>query len=266
MPPSEIDHPLVYRIGNFGKNHDPIAYESLSSRAWTLQERLLSPRVLHFERQQMYWECKKCFMSEDGTRFDPATFSLDTIIKAQAVNPYDNIQTTYRSFVPEAPSVAGGQGRFKGWFKVVSDYSKRRLTYLDDKLPALSGLANIIASSTRDTYLCGLWQRHIYQDLYWKMNRSEMVETEIALWDLRMEPSQDVNTIGQEGCEITERNNTRPLEIKQFPKRAPSWSWASMDGPVSFEEIQGDRITARLLNHEVKPWARIYTAVSRLDS
>jgi hypothetical protein len=86
MPPSEIDAPTVYRIGNFGRKYDPLEFESLSSRAWTLQERLLSPRVLHFTKEQMYWECKRCFMSEDGTRFDPTTFSLDAVIRTHGVN------------------------------------------------------------------------------------------------------------------------------------------------------------------------------------
>lgn len=29
----------------------------LSSRAWAFQERLLSPRVVHFGEDEMYWEC-----------------------------------------------------------------------------------------------------------------------------------------------------------------------------------------------------------------
>ncbi|KAK1952002.1 HET-domain-containing protein, partial [Colletotrichum sublineola] len=36
----------------------------LNKRAWCMQERLLAPRVLHFGRQQMFWECDSCFTTE----------------------------------------------------------------------------------------------------------------------------------------------------------------------------------------------------------
>ena len=37
---------------------------SLSTRAWTFQERLLSRRVLHMRKQLMYWEYSECSASE----------------------------------------------------------------------------------------------------------------------------------------------------------------------------------------------------------
>ncbi|KAL2054050.1 hypothetical protein ABVK25_005589 [Lepraria finkii] len=37
---------------------------SLSKRAWTFQERLLSRRVLHMGKQLMPWECYECSASE----------------------------------------------------------------------------------------------------------------------------------------------------------------------------------------------------------
>ena len=253
MPPSEIDAPTVYRVGNFGRKYDPLAFESLSSRAWTLQERLLSPRVLHFTKEQMYWECKRCFMSEDGTRFDPTTFSLDAVIHTHDLNqaPEDQL---YWSFVPEANLPTEESGRFKGgWLSIVPDFSKRRLTDPNDKLPALSGLASIIASRTGDTYLCGLWKRHIYQDLCWRVDRSPMVEGDLKIRDIRLEPDRDINTPGHREVGIILRDDSQELEIKRSSQRAPSWSWASMDAPVLFEQLQADKIVAKLINHEVRP-------------
>ncbi|PKS05607.1 hypothetical protein jhhlp_008125 [Lomentospora prolificans] len=254
LPPSAIEAPTVYRNGNFGSKRDPIASETLSSRAWTLQERLLSPRVLHFGRDQMFWQCQSCFIAEDGSRFDPAIFSLDAVIETQRVNPADKSAAVFMSFVPEASIPSQEEGRFKGgWLHVVADFSRRRLTYGDDKLAALSGLANIIASRTGDTYICGLWERHIYQDLCWKVDRSHEVEIEMKLWDMRLEPDRDINTPYDQDIGLALRDDSKALEIKRVPGRAPSWSWASMDAPLSFQQIQGDRIVAKLINHEVKP-------------
>jgi len=36
---------------------DPVWNEPLSKRAWTLQELLLSKRVLHFGTRNIHWEC-----------------------------------------------------------------------------------------------------------------------------------------------------------------------------------------------------------------
>ncbi|PNP80891.1 hypothetical protein FNYG_05706 [Fusarium nygamai] len=111
MPPSEMANPTVYRVGNYGKKGDPIALETLSSRAWTLQERLLSPRVLHFGREQMYWECKHCFIAEDGARFDPKTFSLDRVLQAQRLQPDARNEAEFLSYKPEALLPSGEDGR-----------------------------------------------------------------------------------------------------------------------------------------------------------
>jgi hypothetical protein len=43
---------------------DNISRAPLNSRSWVLQERLLSPRVLHFAAHQLYWECAALEASE----------------------------------------------------------------------------------------------------------------------------------------------------------------------------------------------------------
>jgi hypothetical protein len=43
----------------------------LARRGWCMQERLLAPTVLHFGKDQMYWECRRCVTSEDGSKYYP---------------------------------------------------------------------------------------------------------------------------------------------------------------------------------------------------
>ncbi|KAL5313504.1 hypothetical protein ACEPPN_017924 [Leptodophora sp. 'Broadleaf-Isolate-01'] len=80
------------------------------------------------------------------------------------------------------------------WHEIVSDYSSTDATYESDKLPALSGLAKTVQVGCRDEYIVGLWKRTIATDLCWQAIP---------------------NTI------------RKPLRY-----RAPSWSWASLDGSV----------------------------------
>jgi hypothetical protein len=56
-----------------------------------------------------------------------------------------------------------------GWLAIVEQYSRRKLTYSVDKLPALSRLANYILSQTVGEYYAGLWRDHILEDLHWRV-------------------------------------------------------------------------------------------------
>ena len=85
----------------------------------------------------------------------------------------------------------------ENWHRVIEQYSSLSLTKQTDRLPALSGLA-IRSSPVLGEYLAGLWKHSLVSDLLWRINKLE----------------HDI---------------VRPTEYI-----APSWSWASVNGPVSF--------------------------------
>ena len=47
---------------------DVFRSSSLCQRAWALQERLLSPRILYYSTIEMFWECLECTAREGSTR------------------------------------------------------------------------------------------------------------------------------------------------------------------------------------------------------
>ncbi|KAF1818424.1 HET-domain-containing protein, partial [Dissoconium aciculare CBS 342.82] len=95
----------------------------------------------------------------------------------------------------------------ESWMRrIVVPYSKCSLTFSTDKLPALDGLARIIQPNIGSDYLAGLWRSHMVLQLCWFAKTSE----------------------------------TRPLY-----RGAPSWSWASVDGPVD--------LYPRLDQQDIKP-------------
>ena len=83
LPGSLLPFPQPMTIGSFGKRFDPLEDEPLSKRGWTLQERLLSPRNVHYATDQMYFECEHSLLSEDGFIFTDLYFSLDNLITTQ---------------------------------------------------------------------------------------------------------------------------------------------------------------------------------------
>lgn len=96
-----------------------------------------------------------------------------------------------------------------GWPPVVEWYSACDLTYPGDKLVALSGVARAIMDKTRDQYVCGLWRKDLHNQLCW-----------IAL-EPRLRPQY----------------------------RAPSWSWAAVDGGIRFDRNDGDNDSYYLNGH-----------------
>ena len=144
-------HPLV----------DP-TMEPLHQRGWTLQESLLSPRILSYGANEMRWECKTTNYSEAGSllqAYQGFFLGLSKPIRTKRKNhllPTD-LDTSDLAI----------QRRLT-WSYIVRDYASRQLTFAKDKLPARSGLARYI-SHTRpgDTYLAGLWKSELPRNLLW---------------------------------------------------------------------------------------------------
>lgn len=152
----------------------------LLTRAWVFQERLLSPRVVHFASPEMFWECREMSSCECG-----------------------RLQASVKSHYEKTANDDSPQLLRKQWPEMVQSYSALNLSYADDKLPALSGVATKMSSRRSESrYLAGLWSDSLEFDLLW-INKDAMVP-------------------GKE-------SNARPDEW-----RAPTWSWASIDAPIKF--------------------------------
>jgi len=119
--------------------------------------------------------------------------------------------------------------RWTQWRSIVEHYSRASLTKEKDKLFAMAGLASNYHSSTGSTYLAGLWQEGIEKQLLWS-----------SVHGLKSRSRQQPESSG----------NTRPSEY-----RAPSWSWASINGPISNGRWMGeefDNVSIRVLAANIK--------------
>lgn len=171
---------------------------TLTERAWCLQESLLSPRIIFFGEEQVYWRCFEGFQSADGlpmgNRFDYP--DDEEIALAYALQCFSEVAI---HTPPHSRSNIYDGG---GHHYLISDYSKRNLTKLSDKLPAFSALAERIHANLGDNYLAGLFTANLHSDLLWCRI--------ISPWEDNMEYSESPDYV------------------------APSWSWASTTGEVIF--------------------------------
>ena len=176
----------------------------ITSRAWCVQERILSKRILHFAKHQVVWDCRTflareqdptCLLDNKGYKFSDDKRNINYNItehetcRKGGVDP--NIFELYRQ-----------------WMNVVRTFTRCNLTRHTDKLKAISGLARKFHESLgpNEEYVGGLWKHYLYLHL---------------LWD------------GSAG-----RTNFRWKEY-----RAPSWSWASFEGSVYNHRTNSEAIT-----------------------
>ncbi|OAQ90114.1 heterokaryon incompatibility protein [Purpureocillium lilacinum] len=128
----------------------------LMSRAWVLQERLLSPRVVHFTPEELVWECMEALRCECGcirSLWSPGHVPFDKDLLSAGV-------------LRGAPSRAAVRER---WLRLVQEYSRLELSLDRDRLPAVAGAARRVKDFAGGRgYLAGLWRHGLVGDLLWE--------------------------------------------------------------------------------------------------
>ena len=120
----------------------------LSKRAWTCQECLLSPRILHFGATQMSWECMElasCETFPEGVP-DSVGHLLSVITK------HDFFDGFSRSM----------------WDMLVQYYTRCTMTVPSDIYVAFAGIAEELHSVTADDYFVGFWRKDLERQLLWE--------------------------------------------------------------------------------------------------
>jgi hypothetical protein len=190
---------------------------ALLSRGWVFQERILSPRVLHFCKHELVWECGQETLCECGSIPKTRSLKLQFALAARLQGAEEVPKLEQRDERSNSPQISSSQrmdfhsveesgilsDAINQWHAIVEQYSILKLTRDRDSLPALSGLAERMAPFLGE-YLAGLWKRSFLSDLCWRVDK------------LAFGPQ-------------------RPAEY-----RGPSWSWISTKAEVAFwtqEEI-----------------------------
>lgn len=164
-------------------------YGPLSRCGWALQERVLATRMLYMCRDATCFTCS-CSESSDLLPW-----------------PVPLFDEHYRLTLPH---ILDPMQSLKHWYRLLMDYTARQLTKVSDWLPAISGVARIIAERFGWEYVAGMWSHDLEAALLW--------------WVL--EPRF-------------------PLSINPAHYSGPSWSWASADRQIycHVPPISGKRYT-----------------------
>lgn len=134
----------------------------MATRAWCLQEYLLSPRALIFTAASLLFRCRTIIrgVGNSGFSFIGEPRLPDTL------------------FLRDPPAAEPGSEEWldaqKAWLEVVEDYSGRSATLESDKLVACAAVAQQFARVLGCDYLAGLWRSDaLLNDLLWQSYRRE---------------------------------------------------------------------------------------------
>ena len=169
--------------------------EPLVTRTWTLQETLLSRRVLSYGSWQLHWYCGV------RKRFGGRVSYSDASNRA-------SFQTLEERHF-ETPRTSSSILR---WIEIVQQYAMREMSEPSDKLIAISAVAQRFVSLTEGRwglYYAGIWRERFFEQLLWATSKGQIAK--------------------------------RPVQY-----RAPSWSWAAIDGRLDWPST-GELINAEIL-------------------
>ncbi|KAF7534256.1 hypothetical protein G7054_g6351 [Neopestalotiopsis clavispora] len=207
--------------------------QPIFSRAWTLQEWLVSKRLLVFATEAVYYACSKSTPDPDK------------------LGRSDCLRVTLEQLKLRASPVTSDDASYKhdDWLRIIVNFSCRVLSSRPDKLPALSGVAQKIFSDmglSNADYLAGLCRgKTLIKDLTWAVYRLDL---EIFSRNLGQR-------LGRLNMFMFREKNRRSTSFKasRAPGRAPSWSWASMDGVEEFGMSARTQDLATVLSCETRP-------------
>jgi hypothetical protein len=182
--------------------------EVINSRGWTLQESLLSTRLLSYGTRGLRWSCLEETWSRGGPCSAKYELDMRLVWTDWRLKHYSSriIRNEFDKFHTKEASM-------ECWKLLVEDYTQRRLTNPSDKLSALSGAAqryqdSLSRQKESTQYLAGLWLSDIIRQLLWM-------------------PAQNTGSFI-----VPDRRLSSPRRLEEF--QAPSWSWASLDGAIEY--------------------------------
>ncbi|KIW76494.1 hypothetical protein Z517_11240 [Fonsecaea pedrosoi CBS 271.37] len=194
----------------------------VNRRSWVFQERLLAPRVLHWCKDQIAFECRELDRAEcrpeglphlqmkAGQLVDQARLkAMDREVgrrlrELRLASLHSSSRTKGLKWMVEA--IEPKLYLYEVWKRMVEVYTKMELSDERDRLIALSGIARMMTRILRldgseDQYLAGMWQNYLASQLLWYVNDGE-----------------------EEGKTAQPLPDTRPRQY-----RAPTFSWASVE-------------------------------------
>lgn len=191
----------------------------LESRGWTLQEELLSRRMLNFGKHELSWTCLEGYCTE--------RIPKEKDIRAERKWQYIVKRLIVTGFANYGNNWVNKDGLFNYWLELVENFLRRKLSESKDKLAALAGVQGAIGKILEDEPLVGIWGGQFFAPslLWWieveqKDDLTSSLHSPSWSWASTSQPVKYVK-------HPSRTDNSRPWvwhhEVKYYPE-AVSWN------------------------------------------
>lgn len=174
----------------------------VTMRRWCYQEKLLSRRILVFGEEQLFFQCRTGTQYEDGESV--LHHAADATLSLAVFRPLADTNV-------DADPAERREWTLCRWYEILRQYTARRLSNPHDIFAAIASVAALANETLQSRYLAGLWETDLPRGLLWKPR----YQAEEGPFPSVARPAP------------TRLTSSSPVI------RAPSWSWAAVDGPVS---------------------------------
>jgi hypothetical protein len=137
--------------------------EPLNSRAWALQERYLSRRILEYGSTRLRWICGGLSSMETST--DGWRTSLSESLPGESISSPREV--SWDLWTAKSADSGTAADAHRHWMNLVEAYTHRSLTIPKDRVLAISGIAARLAPLIGSDYLAGHWRDFLAADLQW---------------------------------------------------------------------------------------------------
>lgn len=183
------------------------------SRAWCYEETVLSSRLLSYTKDEIRFRCMQMSYDDTGRISKPVTKTPHSFLNPKPWYTETGIPKSvwHKDLTMDL---------LKVWYTTLDlHYTPRLLTHPGDRLIAIGGLMRRYGERIPGAYLAGLWEIDLPWGLLWESWRGKCL---IIAEDEVMKAS------GQ----ISKWRLSMMRPVGQAQKRAPSWSWAALNGAV----------------------------------
>ena len=219
--------------------------EPLNRRAWSLSEVIFSNRMVHFTSSEMVWECNQIRRWECGRQeliqddLDDASMSFRALRNADLARECSKADL------------------YRIWDLIMRLFSRRQINSRSgrqdrdqERLMALSRIARQFSKTStmltgmEDAYLAGIWRGDLFKSLLWR------IDTEFH----RGQPSYPY-----------------PHWRRPRQSRAPTWSWASVEGATVTDPLTAMEEKASVAEVAVRrlddkdPFGKVVSGVLRIS-
>lgn len=164
---------------------EPATWNSLLRRGWIAQERLLAPRTITFGAKTLLWECREATFNEREFLCP----GQGPLYRGYAGEYYGFITQDQNSTLAsllafdaqEVPDEEHRNACYTYWRRVLAGYTKAELTFSNDRLIAIGGIAGLLAPNLGDDYIAGVWSGDTVRSLLW-MSLGRLIEGPTWSW------------------------------------------------------------------------------------